>query len=234
MARYRKHIVTRGDTIQSIANRYTGDIGFWRELVAYNNLKHPYLVDSTEEKLKNPDYLLTIGDTMIIPIEQSILDHNPNRMNLGDRDKIMEMSLGTDLSGIGGDKVYQQHGTRDEVFELSANGKGDIALARGVDNVKQALIARLLTSKGSLTNHPNYGSELETLIGSPVTTMTMKLVNDEILRTLKKDGRVARVDMIESNIDGEVYFGEFEVYIPSIDELFTLTIAEYERGIRIT
>lgn len=233
MARYRKHIITKGDTIQGVSNRYLGETSFWRSIVDYNKLEHPYIVDSISEKLKNPERLLTIGDTIIIPIEQNLMGQNVHELNTGDKDKIMELSLGSDLSGMGGDKLYQQQGNRDEVFELTASSKGDIALAKGIDNVKQAIIARLITRRGSLTNHPSYGSDLEELIGTPVNMMTLKLIDDEILRTIKKDGRVTNVVKVKSNIDGEVYQGEFEVYISSIDELFTLLIEEYEEGIRI-
>lgn len=234
MARYRKHIISRGDTIQGIAQKYTGDTSYWKQVVEYNDLKYPYLVDTTAERQLNPEHVLTIGDTIVIPIEQNLLDVDVSSLGTRDKDLIMKLSLGMDLSGIGGGRRYQQHGTRDEVFELTANGRGDIALAVGVDNAKQAIIARLLTRTGSLINHPTYGSEIETLLGSPATSMTLKLVDDEILRTIKKDGRVSTANKVKSQIDNEIYSGEFEVTLYSIDELFTLVINNEEGIVDIT
>lgn len=233
MARYRKHVISKGDTIQGISDRYTGNINLWRKIVEHNNLRHPYIVETTEEKLKNLESLVTIGDTIIIPIEQNTLHLGAQKFNTGEKDIIMELSLGSDISGTENNTLHQNQGTRDEVFELSANGRGDIALAKGVDNVKQAVIARLLTRRGSLTNHPSYGSELESLIGSPINMMTLKLVDDEILRTIKKDERVSSVRKVHSELVEETYRGEFEAYIASIDELFAIVIEEYEEGIRV-
>lgn len=233
MARYRKHIITRGDTIQSIAQKYTGSSEYWKKIVAYNDLKYPYLVNTTSERVLNPEHVLTTGDTIIIPIEQSLMDIDTSSLGVRDKDLILKLSLGVDLSGVEGSKRYQQHGTRDEVFELTADGKGDIKTTIGVDNIKQAVIARLLTRRGSLINHPGYGSEIETLIGSPVHSLTLRLVDDEILRTIKKDGRVSNVNKVGSQIDNEIYSGEFEVFIHSIDEMFTLVIENVEGEIKI-
>lgn len=233
MARYRKHIITREDTLQTISQRYTGDIQQWIRIAEYNNLRYPYLVDTTKEKEKQPEKVLTVGDTILIPIEQNMLDVDASSLGNRDRDLIMSLSLGMDLDVSGGDKRYQQHGTRDEVLELTGDGSGDIAIARGVDNIKQALIARLLTRKGALINHPNYGSELEDLIGEPANSMTKELVDNEILRTLKKDRRISEVRLVSSNINNEVYFGEFEIYLYSIDEMFTLVVENNEEGLVI-
>lgn len=228
MARYRKHIISRGDTMQSIAQKYAGRTDYWKKIVEYNDLKYPYLVDTTKERQDRPENVLTIGDTIIIPIEQNILDVESSSLGNRDKDLVTKLSLGVDLSGTGGDKRYQQHGTRDEVFELTGDGKGDIALAAGVENIRQAVIARLITRRGSLINNPNYGSELETLLGKPVNSMTLKLVDDEIVRTIKKDGRISEVIKVDSNINNEVYSGEFEAYIYSIDEMFRLVVENIE------
>lgn len=233
MARYRKHIITRDDTLQSIAQRYTGSSEYWKSIVTYNKLEYPYFVDTPAEKLKQPESVLTLGDTVIIPIEQNLLDVDTDSLGTRDKDLILKLSLGSDLNISRGDKRYKQHGTRDEVFELVGDGKGDIALAQGVENIKQVVIARLLTKRGSLINSPNYGSDLDDLIGRPANSLTLKMVDNEIQQVLKTDGRVSEVTRVHSQIDKEVYSGEFEVYIYSTDELFRIIVEGGESGLVI-
>lgn len=233
MARYRKHIISRDDTIQSISQRYTGSSSHWKKIVDYNRLKYPYLVESTSDKLEHLEDVLTLGDTIIIPIEQNLLDVDAKSLGNRDRDLILSLALGSDLNITGGEKRYQQHGTRDEVFELSGNGMGDILIASGVENIKQTIIARLLTKRGSLINHPNYGSDLEDLLGSPATSITLELVDNEILQNIKKDNRISDATKVYSQIDKEVYTGEFEINIYSIDEMFTLVVDDSEGGLVI-
>ncbi|TFF00481.1 LysM domain-containing protein, partial [Histophilus somni] len=67
--RFKKHVVQHEETMQAIAQRYYGDVSYWIDLVEHNNLKYPYLVETDEEKMKDPERLASTGDTLIIPIE---------------------------------------------------------------------------------------------------------------------------------------------------------------------
>ena len=66
MVRFRRHIISRGDTLQSISQYLLGDYRFWEEIARFNNLKHPYIVETVEEKMRNPEHLVRIGDTILI------------------------------------------------------------------------------------------------------------------------------------------------------------------------
>lgn len=230
MARYRKHIITRDDTIQSISQQQTGSVHNWNMLVEFNELLYPYIVYSQEEKLENPEHLKTIGDTIIIPLEQGLLEMDIGTLNENDRNQVMNLVLGSDLSGLQGSKEYQHHGSRDELFELGGGVKGDIQIARGPENLKQATIARLLTRRGSLLLHPEYGSELHLLIGEKSTSLTLELIDNEILQTIQKDGRVESANRISSTISNELYQGEFEVWVAPIEEMFRIVIEGEEDG----
>lgn len=211
MARYRKHYISYGDTIQSIAHVTTGSVAGWRDIVRHNNLKYPYIVDSVEEKLESPEHLVTYGDHLIIPVESSLEDVNPYALNLGDQDTIYDMTLGIDLNIL------------EEDFALTADNQGDLQVSRGVNNLKQALIMQLMTPRGTLLLHPQYGSNIHNLFGK-ATAQNAIVIENEILATLKQDSRVGSVQAVNSTISRDTYIGEFIVEIPTLGESFQLLV----------
>ena len=223
MARYKKCLVNYGDTIQAIAQRETNDVTRWQEIVKYNGLQYPYIVDTILEKLENPDHLVTHGDILVIPVEISLMDQDPNKLNKQDMEMVYNLVLGSDLGTVWTEDA-EQHGTSDEIFSLSADTRGDILTVSGLDNLKQALNARLLTPKGALLLHPNYGSNLHKLFNR-ATRNQIRLIENEIMRTLKTDARVQDVQVISSVVDGDTYSGSFTVYLQSFKEYFDLLVS---------
>lgn len=233
MAKYIKHRIARGDTIQGIAIRHTGNVEAWKEIVEYNGLKHPYIVDSTREKAKSPEDLLTTGDVLVIPIVKDLLDTNVDSLGVKDKDDIMNLALGKDLALSGEDNPVNIPGGSDGLFSLVADGKGDVAIAKGIRNIEQSIINRLLTRRGSLLSDPEYGSELEAILGSKTTSFTRELVDIEVMNTVARDGRVAEVTRVDSYIEADTYKGEFLITLHALDEMFTLVIEGTEGGIYI-
>lgn len=87
-----------------------------------------------------------------------------SNLNQRDMDFLLSLSLGRDLDMTSETEYYENHGTSDEVFSLTHNGHGDLKTASGADNIRQATISRLMTAKGSLMLHPEYGSNLHLLL----------------------------------------------------------------------
>ena len=71
----------------------------------------------------------------------------------------------------------------------------DVGIAAGRENLAQAIVTRLLTPRGELTDlaHPEYGSRLSELIGRTNTENTRHLVKLFILESLKQEPRIAQV-----------------------------------------
>lgn len=230
MARYRKYSIGHGDTIQGIAQSQAGSVDFWHKIVKYNKLEYPYIVDSPDIKVKNPEGWVTIGDSIVIPIEVDLLDTDANTLNKRDQELVLSLALGRDLSMSSDEDYIRNRGSHDEIFSLSAGSKGDVATVQGVENLKQALLARLLTPLGSLLLHPRYGSTIHDLIGKKNTIDNMRILEDEIVKTLKKDSRVESVYAESSYINEDTYHGEFTVYLHSLQEYFSFVIEGDNRG----
>lgn len=230
MSRYKKYTITYDDTIQSIAQSETGTVSMWQEIVKYNNLEYPYIVLTPEEKIKNPEHWVTIGDTIIIPIEADLLDRDVNTFSNRDKNLILSLALGRDLSMTSDEDYYRTRGSHDEILALSAGDKGDIKTVEGIDNLKQAILSRLLTPRGSLLLHPNYGSTIHELIGKKNTIDNMVILENEIVKTIKKDSRVEDVRAESSYIDEDRYHGEFTIYLHSLEEYFSFVVEGDNKG----
>lgn len=224
MARYKKYTVNYGDTVQSIAQGQAGDVSFWHDIISYNKLEYPYIVDTVAEKMKNPEGLVTFGDSIIIPIEVDLLDTDVDALGNRDRELILSLALGRDLSMTDDEDYFKSRGGQDEIFSLSANDKGDVQTTSGVVNLKQAILARLLTPRGSLLLHPTYGSNINDLIGKRATLDNLVIIEDEIVATIKKDSRVRTVNAESSYIEEGTYHGEFTVYLHSLQEYFSFVV----------
>ena len=194
--RFKKHVVQHEETMQAIAQRYYGDVSYWIDLVEHNNLKYPYIVETDEEKMQDPERLASTGDTIIIPIESDLTDVSAKEINSRDKDVLVELALGRDLNITSDEKYFNEHGTSDNILAFSTNGNGDLDTVKGIDNMKQQLQARLLTPRGSLMLHPNYGSDLHNLFGLNIPEQAT-LIEMEVLRTLTSDNRVKSANLID-------------------------------------
>lgn len=229
--RFKKHIVQHGDTLQTIAQRYYNDVGAWIDLIEFNKLEYPYIVDSPEEKKENLEHLVTYGDTIIIPQESELTDYNLGRITNKDKEMMLELSFGRDLDTISGDYDYLSEGTYDEIMGLTHDKQHkDIGTVSGIDNMRQVLTMRLLTPKGSHLLHPEYGSDLHLLFGYAVPEQAT-LVELEVIRCLMRDTRVQNVGIINYEIKENTYKGQFEVQLQGEEELLTFVLNADSEGV---
>lgn len=228
--RFQKHRVQYQETMQAISQRYYSDVSYWIDLVEHNDLRYPYLVDTDEEKMRDPEHLASTGDILIIPIESDLQDVTAKEINSRDKDTLVELAFGRDLNMTSDEKYFNEHGTSDNILALNASGTGDLDTVVGIDNMKQQLQARLLTPRGSLMLHPTYGSDLHNLFGLNVPEQAT-LIEMEVLRTLTTDNRVKSANLISWSIDGNRYSGAFSVELKSIEESIDFVLGQDEAGV---
>lgn len=229
MARYKKYTIKQGDTLQSIAHKVTGNVSDWIAIAEYNNLKYPYIVSDDFMKLQDIEHLVVWGDQLIIPFEADLLDTDVNKLNRRDQDYIINLTFGRDLNMTSDEKYYNRYGTSDELLGLTHNYAGDVSTVQGIENLKQALTAKLLTRKGSLLLHPEYGSKLHELFGK-ADEVTMKLIEIEVCRVVQTDSRVSNCVLDSAEVNGDEYTGKFLVEIRSLRESFELLVQGDSEG----
>lgn len=228
--RFKKHEVFYSETMQAISQKYFNTPSYWIDLVEHNDLRYPYIVETDNEKKENPEHLVTYGDTIIIPSEEELSNVSLQELNKKDTETLVELSLGRDLNITDDEKYFNAHGSSDEILAFTDNGSGDLDVVRGVSNIKQQLQTRLLTPKGSLLLHPEYGSEIHNLF-TYNTIETATLIEMEVARTLKVDTRVENVNIINWTIKGNEYHGEFEVNIRSVENSIRFVLNMDDSGI---
>lgn len=229
MARYKKHVVRYGETMQSIASLELGNVSDWITIAKYNQLEYPYIVDTDAAKVKNVEHLVTIGDFIIIPQDTELAQSDLVNMTLQDKDEISKLALGEDLSMVDFPKRYADHGTQDSILQLNGNNRGDLSTLYGAENVRQSIIAHLLTPKGALILHPDYGSDLHNLFIKGNAT-TVNMIDDEISRTMLTDGRIEGVKKISSTLSATAYSSNWQVQLESIDTQMDFAISRDESG----
>jgi phage baseplate assembly protein W len=101
----------------------------------------------------------------------------------------------------------------------------DIASCEGLANIAQALQHRLMTTKGELPLHPDYGTNLQAYVGANLP-FTTKLIELEVMNTLQADPRVASAQVTRLQRSGKVTSVEALVTLVGRSEAdgFSLTI----------
>ena len=82
----------------------------------------------------------------------------------------------------------------------------DLAAVDGRENLEQAIMVRLQTPVGELAElgHPDFGSRLHELIGSPNTEARRRLAKLHVLDALSREPRVAEVAAVAVDRDAHL------------------------------
>jgi phage baseplate assembly protein W len=177
MPSYRLAETHAGDTLQRVAAREMGDANRWPELVWINNLTSPYLTDTPAEA---SDTVLLTGSMIRIPAPTGVNTDATERAQVYERDCKMVKRRLTD------------------------DGNGDFAVVSGTDNLTQQLKHRIVTPRGQLVRHADYGC-LVWLLQGKVAGPTASLLGAQYVKAaLQADYRVSSVISSTAEVDGDV------------------------------
>lgn len=233
MVRYAKYTITQGDTLQGIAQHMMGDASQWGSIARYNKLKHPYITDNPSDKLDN-DHVACYGDVIIVPINVSLTAMAEKPMNMDTKKTIEELYYGRDISMTAtypNDPAYE---ATDGILAMGTDAQGVPMIVGGIDNLVQASITRLMTVRGSLHLHPEYGSDLRSYLGTKITSELLTIIELEVQSSLIRDWRIKRAscsathtkhNQVELYI--EVVTANFEEIVPFVLSLDNTSDGEF-------
>jgi phage baseplate assembly protein W len=184
-----------GDSLASLAARILGNSGQWMKLVQINNLDYPYLDFSGPNGAADPAYaaagkrVLGAGEALKIPLPSAsgtvALSNDP---------------IGTDLQD------YQLQVPNPTPPYTPASIPSEESLVGGLTNLSAAIIRRILTPKGRIPWHPEYGSLLPSFLGTPQELTYIESIRAETDRTLAADSRILAVQSVDARIENDAVF----------------------------
>lgn len=179
-----RYVVTQvGDTLQALCAREIGDATVWAEIAAFNGLKPPYIVDDPE--LVVPGVVVS-GSQIRLPAPTSFV------------------SAATDPEAVFLVDIQLSKGR----MQFGANG--DLTMLSGRDNLRQALVHRIVTPRGELVMHADYGSLLSRILGAANGPTARLLAGQYARAAVLADSRVSAVRQPKATVNGDVVTVELD------------------------
>lgn len=163
-----------GDTLQAIALREMGDSARWTELIWLNDLLPPYITDDLA--LAGSRVLLS-GAKLAIPMVGGGVDPDEKE------------TFGTDVAL--------------DKFGLLYTESGDLQVSSGFQNLKLAMIRRVITEKRAKGFSPEYGCWVGLLRGEKLGAAQLALAAFYVKSSLLEDDRVSDVLSCVAVADGD-------------------------------
>lgn len=200
-------IINRGDSLESIALRTTGNVADWVEIAMINDLVYPYIDDIislTNNRVKK------FGDQILIPSSSPTISNS-----LPTRETFMTSALTPQEKFLGIDLRVNQD------FDLILSNSQDLQLSFGTYNALQAINIKLGLEKGSLRYHPGLGVSLDVGGKTPMVAQNLAI---SIKDTLLSDDRFEDVSNINVSRFNSTYAIELNVKVANYNSPVPLTI----------
>jgi hypothetical protein len=205
--------VSRSDDIYRIALRNLGDAGRWREIVVLNGLVAPYIsVDGDGINVLRP------GDFILIP---SVAGDDVSAIAAGEArvngETLAEAALGKDLLL----RPSQPFGN-DFLWDVSIGDNGDFELAKGMENMKQAMNIMFNVERGELRPHPDYGTKFP--VGSKAMLSSIVAFKLHTKANILKDSRVEDITALTYSVENNVLTINAEIKVKNSSSTITANI----------
>lgn len=211
----REYAVAQGDTLVNLAAALLGDARLWQDIAVINGLKPPFVDGQAGANLGGEEPplpgALGVGQRILIPNFSKAPQALPLLPVLGVR--LEEPSethlLGQDLA------VVPVAGSRGALFDVPVDtelGSIDARLVGGIDNLRQAIVLRITTERGTDILYKRVG--LQRIVALGITPVDLETVRFRIAEAVTADPRVASVrrvtfdqpgdDVVAVDLDAEV------------------------------
>ena len=188
----RQYQVKQGDSIELISRLVFGDAARWKEIVELNRLDYPYINTTFGAIIPTTKTVAIIGSRLLIALLPGDSIADGVFADIERNQDIYEILFGIDIA-ITKDGDIAVDGSRSDFSAIS-----------GGDNLGQALFMKLVSFKGELVYHPNYGTTLHELLGERMNIITTSKINLESRRVIYTDPRVGTIKELKVRGDGQL------------------------------
>lgn len=208
--------VEQGDTLMGLAARYLGDARAWQYIAIANGLKPPYidaqasapLVSAAGVAPPSTDLLpwpsaLGVGSKILIPSPLRSTQDMPNLPVQGAKpsEPSENQLLGTDLAL---EVVAGIEGSSNALYDIPVDtdlGSLDAKVVSGVANLKQALITRMITERGTDTLYKTLG--VQRVVGLGFAPLDLETARFRVQEAVGGDARIAAIRDLTLRQEGD-------------------------------
>lgn len=173
---YRLVETHHGDDLPAVAMREMGDENRWTELVWLNSLIPPYITD--DPALSGPGVLLS-GSILRVPSALGVYTDDAERGQVYERDV----------------KLTNR--------KLSVGEDGDLEIVSGEKNLVQQITHRVITPRGQVRRHPEYGCLAWRLHGVASGPVANVLAAEYVKSAIAADYRISSVKSSQAELVGD-------------------------------
>ena len=230
----RKVSISKGDTLLSLAARYMGDARLWQYIAIANSLRPPFVDDIASIDISRSGDESPFGDALGVGSYVNIPTNNASTVSypllpiLGTElsESIENHLLGVDFAL---DPIFN---TLDEVrvpfsnrvqYDIPINvekGSMDVKIVEGLSNIKQSIILRIVTERGSVILFKNFG--LSPIIGSGFTLSDLENVKYRIREAVLSDPRLGNIERLELTQEKDALISDMDISLRGFSEMKTL------------
>lgn len=188
-----EYVVRQGDTLHTISASFVGTVELTNTIAIVNDLDYPFIDTDMDTVYPSDHKVARLGDTLLIPLEitgSDVIDDISENDSYGIDLLLTTNKVELSMIHIGEFKESQ----------------GDLRVTQGRDTLIQDLTHRLMTERGTLVLHPDYGSDLLKMIGEKSYIGWEQKVTIEIMKTMLSDPRVDNIqDMSFEKVDTGIH-----------------------------
>lgn len=180
----RQIVIRGGDSLESIARQWSADE---YSICILNDLTEWPFVDSSTTQAQAG--IAVRGQVIRVPTAE------------GDTRPTLLMGVGAQAEAAFGADIRLEEPDSDGLYEIATSG-GDIAVVTGEDALRQSLATRLRRLQGWAMDYPLDG--VPEVAGETADTSYLRLVRMKVAAAIKKDPRVAAVQMLSIELSENV------------------------------
>lgn len=88
--------------------------------------------------------------------------------------------------------------------DFENNGTGDLETVEGLDNIRAAILRRIMTTPGSVAYRPTYGVGILEYQGAPMTLQVQRSIALRLQDQLPLDPRIESVNSVEFIVSDDI------------------------------
>lgn len=102
------------------------------------------------------------------------------------------------------------------IRDYNPSARGDLTPISGIDNLRESIYRRLVTSPGELIHRPNYGVGIRKFLNRPANESNKRELENLIKMNILNEKRITRINSIKCDWSLDVLMIEIRVQVSGV------------------